>query len=91
MLGNLFAQPLTTSSLVYLLVWSSPPHIPYTVWKKAKKLTQPPVDNGGEYLGLAGVLELSEGQVVEVAHDAMSDRVPAAPWRTHRAHEVHVR
>jgi len=28
-LGNLSAQPLSTSSLVYLLVWSSPPHIPY--------------------------------------------------------------
>jgi len=28
-LGNLFAQPLATSSLVYLLVWSPPPHIPY--------------------------------------------------------------
>ena len=28
-LGNLFAQPLSTSSLVYLLVWSPPPHIPY--------------------------------------------------------------
>jgi len=29
MFGNLFAQPLSTSSLVYLLVWSTPPHIPY--------------------------------------------------------------
>jgi len=29
MLGNLFAQPLSMSSLVYLLVWSPPPHIPY--------------------------------------------------------------
>ena len=28
-LGNLFAQPLSMSSLVYLLVWSLPPHIPY--------------------------------------------------------------
>ena len=28
-LGNLFAQPLSTSFLVYLLVWSPPPHIPY--------------------------------------------------------------
>jgi len=28
-LGNLFAQPLSMSSLVYLLVWSPPPHIPY--------------------------------------------------------------
>ena len=27
---NLFAQPLSTSSLVYLLVWSPPPHIPYS-------------------------------------------------------------
>jgi len=26
-LGNLFAQPLSMSSLVYLLVWSPPPHI----------------------------------------------------------------
>jgi len=25
----IFAQPLSMSSLVYLLVWSSPPHIPY--------------------------------------------------------------
>jgi len=30
MLGNLFAQPLSMSSLVYLLVWSPPPHIPHT-------------------------------------------------------------
>jgi len=29
MLGNLFAQPLSMSSLVYLLVWSPPLHIPY--------------------------------------------------------------
>jgi len=29
MLGNLFAQPLSTSSLVYLLVRSAPPHILY--------------------------------------------------------------
>jgi len=29
MLDNLFAQPLSMSSLVYLLVWSPPPHIPY--------------------------------------------------------------
>ena len=29
MLGNLFAQPLSMSSLVCLLVWSPPPHIPY--------------------------------------------------------------
>jgi len=28
-LGNLFAQPLSTSSLVYLLAWSPAPHIPY--------------------------------------------------------------
>jgi len=28
-LGSLFAQPLSTSFLVYLLVWSPPPHIPY--------------------------------------------------------------
>jgi len=28
-LGNLFAQHLSMSSLVYLLVWSPPPHIPY--------------------------------------------------------------
>jgi len=28
-LGNLFAQPLSTSSLVYLLVWRPSPHIPY--------------------------------------------------------------
>jgi len=28
---NLIAQPLSTSSLVYLLVWSPPPHIPYMV------------------------------------------------------------
>jgi len=28
-LGNLFAQPLSMSSLVNLLVWSPPPHIPY--------------------------------------------------------------
>jgi len=28
-LGNLFAQPLSKSSLVYLLVWSTPPHFPY--------------------------------------------------------------
>ena len=28
-LGNLFAQPLSMSSLVYLLVWSPPPHISY--------------------------------------------------------------
>jgi len=28
-LGNLFAQPLSTSSLVHLLVQSRPPHIPY--------------------------------------------------------------
>ena len=28
-LGNLFAQPLSMSFLVYLLVWSHPPHIPY--------------------------------------------------------------
>jgi len=28
-LGNLFVQPLSMSSLVYLLVWSPPPHIPY--------------------------------------------------------------
>jgi len=27
--GNLFAQRLSMSSLVYLLVWSPPPHIPY--------------------------------------------------------------
>jgi len=26
---NLFAQPLSMSSLVYLFVWSPPPHIPY--------------------------------------------------------------
>ena len=26
---RVFAQPLSMSSLVYLLVWSSPPHIPY--------------------------------------------------------------
>jgi len=29
MLGNLFAQPLFMSFLVYLLVWSPPPCIPY--------------------------------------------------------------
>jgi len=29
MLGNLFAQPISMSSLVYLLVWSHPPNIPY--------------------------------------------------------------
>ena len=29
MLGNLSAQPLSMSSLVYLFVWSPPPHIPY--------------------------------------------------------------
>ena len=28
-LRNLFAQPLSMSSLFYLLVWSPPPHIPY--------------------------------------------------------------
>jgi len=28
-LDNLFAQPLSKSSLVYLLVWSPSPHIPY--------------------------------------------------------------
>jgi len=28
-LGNLFAQSLSMSSLVCLLVWSPPPHIPY--------------------------------------------------------------
>jgi len=28
-LDNLFAQPLSMSSLLYLLVWSPPPHIPY--------------------------------------------------------------
>jgi len=28
-LDNLFAQPLSTSCLVYLLVWSPPPHTPY--------------------------------------------------------------
>ena len=28
-LGNLFAKPLFTSFLVYLLVWSPSPHIPY--------------------------------------------------------------
>ena len=28
-LGNLFAQPLSMSSFVYLLVWRPPPHIPY--------------------------------------------------------------
>ena len=29
MLHNLFAQPLSKCSLVYLLVWSPPPHTPY--------------------------------------------------------------
>ena len=29
LLSNLFAQPLSMSCLVYLLVWSPPPHIPY--------------------------------------------------------------
>ena len=29
MIGNLFAQPLSTSSLVYLLDWSPPPHFSY--------------------------------------------------------------
>ena len=29
MLCNLFVQPLSMSPLVYLLVWSPPPHIPY--------------------------------------------------------------
>jgi len=29
MLANLFAQPLSTFFLVYLLVWSPPPHISY--------------------------------------------------------------
>ena len=29
MLDDLFAQPLSKSSLVYLLVWSPPPHTPY--------------------------------------------------------------
>ena len=48
------------------------------------------MDNGGEYLGLAGVFQLGESEIVEVAHDARSDGVSAAPWRTHRAHEVHV-
>jgi len=28
-LGNLFEQSLSMSSLVYLIVWSPPPHIPY--------------------------------------------------------------
>jgi len=28
-LRNLFAQPLSMSFLVYLLVWRPPPHIPY--------------------------------------------------------------
>jgi len=28
-LGNLFAKPLSKSSLVNILVWSPPPHIPY--------------------------------------------------------------
>jgi len=28
-LGNLFARPFSMSSLVYFLVWSPPPHIPY--------------------------------------------------------------
>jgi len=28
-LAIFFAQPLSTSSLVYLLAWSPPPHIPY--------------------------------------------------------------
>jgi len=27
MLGNLFAQPLSVSFLVYVLVWSPPPHM----------------------------------------------------------------
>ena len=54
------------------------------------KLTQPPADNGGEYLGLAGVFEFSERQVVEMTHDTRGDWVSTAPWWTHRAHEVHV-
>ena len=29
MLGNLFAQPIAMSSLVYLFVWRPLPHIPY--------------------------------------------------------------
>jgi len=33
MLGNLFAQPLSKLSLVYLLVWSPLPPTPYWYWK----------------------------------------------------------
>ena len=43
-LGNPFAQPLSTSSFAYLLVWSTPPHIPYVsspnVYEDKRYLTQ---------------------------------------------------
>ena len=48
------------------------------------------MDNGGEYLGLAGIFQFGKRQIVEVSHDAWSDGVSTAPWRTHRAHEIHV-
>ena len=41
--GNLFAQPLSMSSLVYLLVWSPPPHIPYIFFTQKHKIIQTPI------------------------------------------------
>jgi len=38
-LGNLFAQPLSMSFLFYLLVWSSPPHIPYIFFTQSQSVS----------------------------------------------------
>ena len=39
MLGNLFAQPLSMSFLVYLLVWSLPPHMDTADVKSYRPIT----------------------------------------------------
>lgn len=59
-------------------------------WQFSAGLTHPAAKDGGEDLLLAAVIHLGEGEVVEMASEAWSDRISSPSRRSHGADKINI-
>lgn len=59
-------------------------------WQFSAGLTHPAAKDGGEDLPLAAFIHLSEGEVVEMASEAWSDRIPPPSRRSHGTDKINI-
>lgn len=59
-------------------------------WHFSAGLTHPAAKDGGEDLLLAAVIHLREGEVVEMASEAWSDRIPSPSRRPHGTDKINI-